>query len=101
MTSIMVINKLQAPVHVYFYLRYLPRICRMKTEAIKVNEPTRTMTGSTLIPGESSVYILSIPPGETGGRLDAFAADAFCAIFLRRIAAAVSGVSACVSLQVP
>ena len=37
------------------YLVYLPQICNIKTLAIKIKLMTRTGTGPTLRPGESSV----------------------------------------------
>lgn len=36
-------------------LVYFPQMCSMKTEAMKMRDMTKTGTGPTLIPGESSV----------------------------------------------
>ena len=40
---------------VVYTREYLPQICRRKTEAMKTRLMTKTGTGPTLIPGESSV----------------------------------------------
>ena len=41
---------------------YFPQMCNMKTQAMKSKDITKTGTGPTLIPGESSVQNLHIPP---------------------------------------